>query len=506
MRRRQTDEIVETNAPDSFSGLVLRGSFHIGVSQAVSVGCMIASVIVLSRLLTAHDFGLIAMIAPIMAFLAMFRDLGLLQAVIQKNDLTYGQLNALFWINMGISAGLTALLFVAAPWIAAFYGEPDLIPLIRVMALGMVLTGLGAQHFALMNRQMMFGLMAINSCVIAVLSLLTSILWALVAPSPWALVAGTITGTLIGAALVWLWVPWRPGTPALAPGTRDLFGFGAGVTGFKLANFFSRNLDNILIGRTWGGATLGLYDRAYKLLLFPLNRVAQPLSQVMVPVLSRMQDEPERYNHAFFRVFGLMQLAILPGVAAATAMADTAVPFLLGAQWAAAAPIFAALGIAGMVQPLCSPTGWLFISQGRTKEMAWWGFSVAVVTVSVFVWSVEYGVETLALAYAGVAVAQFLPLWLLICRKGPLKRACLMTHHLPLIAAVGTTFAGLILIRDGLPDLAIARLLAGTAFSYALFAVVLAFSAYGRSILREVLGLGILGLGNLRPFREDPVP
>lgn len=498
MHQRHADEIVETNAPDSFSGMVLRGSFHIGLSQAVGVGCMIASVIVLSRLLTAHDFGLIAMIGPVMVFLGMFRDLGLLQAVIQKKDLTYGQLNALFWINMGISLCLMSVLYVAAPWIAAFYGEPDLMPLIRVTALGMVLTGLGAQHFALMNRQMLFGRMAINSSAIAVWSLGTSILWAVVAPSPWALVAGTISGTVVGAVLAWIWVPWRPGRPAWAPGTQDLFGFGAGVTGFKLANFFSRNLDNILIGRTWGGEALGLYDRAYKLLLFPLNRVAQPLSQVMVPVLSRMQDEPERYKHAFFRVFGLMQLAILPGVAAATVMADTAVPFLLGDQWAAAAPIFAALGIAGMVQPLGNPTGWLFISQGRTTEMAWWGFCSAMLTCAAFVWSIEHGVVALAMSYAAVTAFRLIPLWLLITRKGPVGIDSLGTRILPVLAAVVSTYAGTLLIRDSLPDTAIVQLVTGTAFSYALFAAVFALSSYGRDILREVVDLVAKGVAKLR--------
>ncbi|MEM9474830.1 MAG: lipopolysaccharide biosynthesis protein [Pseudomonadota bacterium] len=496
-RVRAADEIVETNAPDSFSGVVLRGSLHIGLSQAVGVGCMIGSVIVLSRFLTAYDFGLIAMVGPVLAFLAMFRDLGLLQAVIQKKDLTYGQLNTLFWINMAISAGLTLILVLAAPWIAAFYRAPDLVPLIQVMALGMVITGLGAQHFALMNRQMMFGRMAINASLIAVAGLATSILWALVAPSAWALVAGSILGMVLGAVLVWLWVPWRPTWPAWAPGTGTLFGFGAGVTGFKLANFFSRNLDNILIGRAWGGETLGLYDRAYKLLLFPLNRVAQPLSQVMVPVLSRMQDEPARYNHAFFRVFGLMQLAVLPGVAAATAMAETAVPFLLGAQWAAAAPIFAALGIAGMVQPLGSPTGWIFISQGRTTEMAWWGFASALITCGAFLWGVQHGVVELALAYAGASVLKLGPLWWIICRKGAIAPARLSDRILPVLAAGFVTLGALTLVQDTLPGPAVVRLITGTLLSYAMFTALIAMTPYGRLILAEARGLAFKRLARL---------
>lgn len=489
MTQRKPDETVETVAHDSYSGTVMRGSMYTVLSQGVTVGCQIGSVILLSRLLTATDFGLIAMIGPVIAFLSMFKEMGLLQAVIQKRSLTYGQLNALFWINIGVSLALTVFLFLMSPLIARFYDEPELTWLIRIMALNMVITALGAQHFALLNRRMIFGRIAINASVVAICTLSVSLLWAFVSPTPWALVAGTVAGAVVGTVMVWIWVPWVPSRPAWAAGTGDLVGFGAGVTGFKLANFFSRNLDNILIGRVWGSASLGFYDRAYKLLLFPLNRVAQPLSQVMVPVLSRMQDEPHRYAHAFFRVFGLMQLAILPGVAAMTAMADTAVPFLLGAQWAGSAPIFAALGIAGLSQPLANPTGWLFVSQGRTTEMAWWGLVSAGISCVAFVWGVQYGVVEMAMAYAAVSVAKLVPLWMLICRKGPIRADSIRTRILPVFCAGLAAYVSILLARDSLPDLAILKLLSGAALCYGAFVGALMLSPFGRQILMEALDL-----------------
>ncbi|WP_227271319.1 lipopolysaccharide biosynthesis protein [Roseobacter weihaiensis] len=494
MTQRKSDETVETVANDSYGGTVMRGSFYTALSQGVTVGCQIGSVIILSRLLTATDFGLIAMIGPVIAFLSMFKEMGLLQAVIQKRTLTYGQLNSLFWINIGVSLVLTIFLILMAPLIAAFYNEPELTWLIRVMALNMILTALGAQHFALLNRRMIFGRIAINASVVAICTLSVSICWALISPTPWALVAGTVTGAVVGTVMVWVWVPWLPSRPAIAPGTGDLVGFGAGVTGFKLANFFSRNLDSILIGRVWGGTALGFYDRAYKLLLFPLNRVAQPLSQVMVPVLSRMQDEPHRYAHAFFRVFGLMQLAILPGVAAMAAMADTAVPFLLGAQWTESAPIFAALALAGLAQPLANPTGWLFVSQGRTTEMAWWGLTSALISCAAFVWGVQYGVVEVASAYAAVSLAKLVPLWLLICRKGPVRSDSIRTRIIPLLCAGLTTYLAIMLVRDILPEAALVRLLSGIALCYVVFAGVLTLTPFGRQILAEVRDLAAKAL------------
>lgn len=499
MNQRDPDETVETAEQDSYSGTVVRGSFYTALSQGVGVGCQIASVIILSRLLTPKDFGLIALIGPVIAFLSMFKEMGLLQAVIQRRKLTYGQLNSLFWINISVSVALTALLMVLAPLITRFYDEPELTWLIRVMALNMLFTAFGAQHFALLNRRMAFGVIAINASVVAISTLAVSIIWALISPSPWALVAGTLTGGALGSIVVWIWVKWRPSRPAIAPGTGELVGFGAGLTGFKLANFFSRNLDNILIGRVWGSSALGLYDRAYKLLLFPLNRVAQPLSQVMIPVLSRMQDEPHRYAHAFFRVFGLMQLAILPGVAALTVMAETAVPFLLGEQWTASAPIFAALGIAGLSQPLASPTGWLFVSQGRTTEMAWWGFASASITCAAFAWSVQFGVVQLAMAYAAISMLKLVPLWALVCRKGPIGFDNVRRCILPLFTAGLLAYSCVFFIQELLPEVAIVRLIAGLCLSYGAFVGVLMLTAFGRSVLAEV---GHLAGSALSKFRQ----
>lgn len=498
MSTHASDALVETSAQKSYGGTVVRGSLHTGLGQVVTVLCQMGSVILLSRLLQASDFGLVAMIGPVIAFLSMFKEMGLLQAVVQKDEMTYGQLNTLFWINMAVSVGLTLLLILGAPAVAAFFREPDLTPLLQVMALNMALTALGAQHFALLNRWMMFGRIAINAGLVAICTLLVSLVWALVAPSPWALVAGTVAGSIAGTLSVWAWVPWRPGRPAVAAGTGEFVGFGAGVTGFKLSNFLSRNLDNILIGRVWGGTALGYYDRAYKLLLFPLNRVAQPLSRVMVPVLSRLKSEPERYSRAFFRVFGLMQLAILPGVAALTAMADTAVPFLLGEKWADAAPIFAALGVAGLSQPLANPTGWLFISQGRTTEMAWWGLASAALTCLAIGASVSFGVVVLAGAYAGVSLLKLVPLWALICRKGPIRADSIRRRILPVFAAGVLTFAGILVTESLLPGPAVAKLLMGTALSYALFAAVFAVTSYGREVLAEVRSLAETSLQKLR--------
>ncbi|HAW57116.1 MAG TPA: hypothetical protein DCX29_20260, partial [Hyphomonas sp.] len=146
-----------------------------------------------------------------------------------------------------------------------------------------------------------------------------------------------------------------------AEGMREMIGFGSSIAGFDLLNFASRNADNILIARFHDAVELGLYDRAYKLLLFPLQKITYPLSRVMVPFLSRNVNQPERYKRAYFVAVTIILVAAQPGVLVGILFADEIFLVLLGKEWVPAAPVFMWLGIAGLVQVMTSTMGWLFV-------------------------------------------------------------------------------------------------------------------------------------------------
>ena len=134
-------------------------------------------------------------------------------------------------------------------------------------------------------------------------------------------------------------------------------------------NYFARNLDNLLIGRFWGPAQLGLYARAYQLLLLPIDQMITPITAVAVPALSRLKDSPERYRQAYLRLLEKVALLTMPIMVFMIVSSDWLVAIVLGPKWAGVSPIFSLLGIAGLVQPLASTTGWLFVTQGRTQDM-----------------------------------------------------------------------------------------------------------------------------------------
>ena len=488
-RRVATDSTFFDPPSGSLGGSVGRGALVTGGSQVVKLGCQFASVIVLSRLLSPEDFGIVAMAAPVMAFVGLFQDLGLMQATVQKKGITHAEVNALFWLNLAVSALLAGLLVLISPLVARFYGDPRAGVLVAAMSVQLVFHGAGGQHHALVNRRMEFGRLAILDSIGAVLGLAVSIAWALVDPSFWALYAGSIVMALYGSIGGWVLSRWRPGLPRWTAGVGGLVGFGAGVTGFNFANFFSRNLDNILIGRYRGNEELGLYDRAYKLLLFPLQQVTNPLSKVMVPALSRMTDEPDRYRHAYLRVAPILLLVTLPGVAFAIAMADVLVPFALGQQWAGSAIIFQALGFAGLLQPLNNPSGWLFISQGRSSDFLRWGIIVAVTSVAAFVIGLPYGAFGVALAYAVSEYLRTPLLWLYIGRRGPVRAADVLRVAFPFVAGAHLALGVLWAIRPHLPEAPLPALVLGSVLSYLLVAGFAALFEPGRRTLDECLRL-----------------
>lgn len=486
--------------PDgSMKASVGRGMMATGGAQAIKLGLQVISVIVLSRLLTPDDFGLVAMAAPVIAFLGMFQNLGLTQATVQRPKIGHDEVNFLFWVNLLASFVVAAALIAIAPVAASFYNEPRVGPLIAAMALPALIMGSGAQHSALLNRRMEFGRLALIEVISGIATLATAVIWAWLAPSYWALWGATVIGALISIIMVWSSSPWRPSRPGQVGEGWSMVGFGAELTGFNFANFFARNLDNILIGRFWGGVQLGFYERAYKLLLFPLSQITNPLSRVMVPTLSRMTSEPARYRRAYIRVMQLVLFATLPGVATAIAMADILIPFLLGEQWTQSATIFSALGFAGLVQPLNNPAGWLFVSQGRSREFLYWGIITAVFAVTAFSIGVFWGAVGVALAYAISEYVKTPILWWYLGRRGPIRASDVIRAAWPFILGAHLVVPVLWFIMPYLPQSTLAALVFGILFSYATVASLASFTNSGRSALSEIGGILRNAVRRIRP-------
>lgn len=423
-----TEQTLRTDESSAPKGLLFRGdnldlgrtSIRSGMinmgSQVISVALGLVSTIVLARLLTPAAYGTIGMVATVIAFASLFKDLGLSTATIQRKDLTQGQVSVMFWINVAAGLALTFFLAAASPLVAWFYHRPDLVWVTVALASNVLVSSLGAQHSALLTRQMRFRQLAIARLSGAVATLLVAVALALAGWDHWALVAGTLSGSAVQVLLLWAFSPFRPEFLLRGTGTREMIRYGLNLTGFDLVNYFSRNLDNILIGRILGSVALGYYTRAYSLLLFPISNIRGPLTAVALPALSQLQSDRPRFRSYYCGLVALLGLATMPLSAFCFVAAEPIVEVLLGPQWLPAAGIARWLAFASFLQPVAGVFGSVLIALGLANRHLKCGLAAAIVTSTTFAISVRGGAESLSLAYAIANYVLFLPTFLYACR------------------------------------------------------------------------------------------
>ena len=201
-----------------------------------------------------------------------------------------------------------------------------------------------------------------------------------------------------------------------------MLAYGGNLTGFNVMTFLARNLDNALIGKFWGAYQLGVYSRAYQMLLMPMQQINAPLITVVVPALSRLADSPERYRTAYLKILEKIAMITMPGVAFMIATSDWLVLFMLGPQWREAARIFALLGVAAIIQPVTRTALWLFTTQGRSREIFKWGVVGGTIAVASIVAGLPWGATGVATSYALTDLCLTTPLlfWY-IGRSGPVR-------------------------------------------------------------------------------------
>lgn len=401
----------------------VRGAAATFLAQGLRFVLQFGAQIVLARMISPTDFGLVAMVGPVLMLIQIFNELGLSQATIQRTEISQHELSLLFWLNVLISSGLALCMAFSAPLIARFYGQPQLTPICVCLSILLVSSGLASQPIALLNRHMRFSALARIDIACSAAAVIVGITAAWLGMGYWSLVLMQAANAAAILVLAWTMSGWRPSWPRNLVGMGQLLRFGGGVTGYNLINYAGTNLDSVLIGKLGGSLSLGLFDRATKLVATPIWQVSLPIARVAVSLLSRLLGQTDRYRSAYLRMVQGLMLATVPGVICIALTSDRFVPLLLGPSWRDAAPIVTWLAVATAFAPLSISSYWLFLSQGRVREQ--------VVYVSVrtgfmmlsLLTGLHWGVLGVAKSYAAFAfLTHGLMLWG-ATRTGPVRRA-----------------------------------------------------------------------------------
>lgn len=432
----------------TIGGRTARGGLVTMVAHGLKFAVSIVATAILARLLTPQDYGLIGMVAVATQFVAMFKDMGLSLATIQRSEINYDQISTLFWVNVSISAGIMLLMMLAAPGVSWFFAESRLTAITVVTAGGFLIGGLAVQHEALLRRQMRFFVLSGIAFASIVIGYAVGITMAWYGYRYWSLVFSQLALLGTNTIGVWLACRWRPGRLKRNAGVKSMLKFGGDVTGYSVINYVSRNFDNLLIGRFGGAQTLGLYNKAIQLLSLPTDQINEPLFSVAIPALSRLTDSPERYREAYLRIMEKVIMLTMPVVALMLVASDWLVQLVLGPQWSQAAPILVFMCMAGLFAPVMNTGGWLLVTQGRTRDMLHWSMINAPLAIIPIIIGLRWGPVGVAACYSigRLLVANPLQFWF-VGRTGPVRTADFYKLLAPFVCAVGTAMLACLLFR-----------------------------------------------------------
>jgi len=378
------------------SGILWSTAARVG-QQVVQFGLSV----ILARLLMPDDFGSIGMILVFTTFMGIFADTGFGSALVQRSDITEYHIQSVFWFNVVTGVLLSGIMYLGAPFVAAFYRVPILLHLTRGLAPVFILSTAGVVPAALLQRRMQFNRLAQTSIVATFVSGVLGVTLALLGAGVWSLVAQSLSSYMSIVALNWFFSAWRPRPMFNWNALRELWGYASNLLGFNLINYWARNTDNILVGKFFGPAALGYYARAYGFMLLPTSQIVSVITDVMFPAMSSIKGDRARVRGIYLRAIGVISFLTFPIMGGLLVVAEPLVLAVYGAKWAAMIPLLRILVLVGAVQSLVSSTGWLYLSQGRTDWLFRWGVVRSSILVAAIVLGTLLGsVEWVAVCYA----------------------------------------------------------------------------------------------------------
>ncbi|WP_028047332.1 lipopolysaccharide biosynthesis protein [Cellulomonas sp. URHE0023] len=392
-------------------GRAARGALSTGVGLIIRLVIQLSTVVVLSRLLAPRDYGLVAMVLAIAGIGDILRDFGLSSAAIQAKELSFAQRSNLFWTNTAIGFLLGIVMFALAVPISNFYDEPALVPIARTVAVTFLLNGMSTQYRADLVRAMRFKVVATIDVVAPAAALVVAVVLAIAGAGYWALVSQQIVmalTALVGTAFIAHWLPQR--IDRTAP-MRRLYTYGGSLLGSQIIGYVANNVDSLTIGHRFGATPLGLYNRAFQLLMNPLNQVRAPSTTVALPVLSRASDTPQ-FDSIVWNGQLVLGYPITIGLALLAGVAEPTVAIMLGPQWQQVPPILRLLAIAGIFQTLAYVGYWVYLARGLTRELLQYTLMSAAIRIACVIGGSTWGVVGVAAGYAlAPALAWPLSLW-----------------------------------------------------------------------------------------------
>jgi PST family polysaccharide transporter len=372
-------------------------------SKYLYILIQLALTAILARLLTPKQFGLVATVTIFTAFFAMLSDLGIAPAIVQFRDLMKRELSGLITFTFLLGLLLTTAFWLISTPIGMFYGNNDLVELCRWASPGILFSAIGMVPNGLLLREKQFVTIGVRLIASTAFAGVLAIFLALHGFGAYSLIAFNVAASAVTS--LWSLAAARIpiGNIHFVEPLRKIISYAGFQAGFGFVNYFSRNLDNFVIGKVLGMQPLGYYDKAYKLTSYPLSFLASIIGSVLQPYLAESQDYLPYIFRQWRKTAKILSLLGAPITVVLIVCAPEITTILYGTQWALSIPILQILGISAYFQIVNNPTGAIFQSTNRTDLL----FAHSLVATSLTVVGLAIGIAlgNLTAVSWGIAIA-----------------------------------------------------------------------------------------------------
>lgn len=329
-----------------------KGVFWSLIERFGTQGVQFLVMLVMARLLSPNDYGVVGMLVVFVAIAQAFVDGGFSQALIRKKDRTEVDNSTVFYFNIVVSVLIYLIFYLFAPCVSTFYNMPTLTPFMRVICLSIIINAFGVVQRALFNANIDFKAQAKASLIAVVISGAIGITLAFRGFGPWALVWQQLSNLVVNTLFLWIYSEWRPILAYSWKSFNELFSFGSKLLATSLLNAIYNNIQTIVIGKLYAAKSLGLYTRAAHFADLPSQQFTSVFMRVTFPVLCKVQDDLERLTSVYRRMLRVSAYIVFPLLIGMAAVAHPMIRVFIGEQWIECAYMLQIICFAEMWYPI----------------------------------------------------------------------------------------------------------------------------------------------------------
>ncbi len=385
------------------------GLFWGGISNTIQQVLSLLFGVFLARILNAEEYGMVGMLTIFSLIANSIQESGFTSALAIKSEVKHTDFNAVFWFSLLMGGILYVLLFFLAPFIAKFYGLPELVPLARFIFLGFLFSSMGTAQSAYLFRHLMVKQKAQAQIIGLAVSGTLAVILALKGLSYWSIAIQGVVYVAVVTFMLWFFSPWRPGWPVSFEPLKKMYGFSGKVLITNLFNHINNNILTVLLGKLFSPSQVGDYTQASKWNAMSSNVIINMINGVAQPVLAEAAEEKERHKRVFRKMLKFTAFLSFPAMFGLAIIAEEFIVLTITAKWLPSVPLLQVLCVGGGFAPITYLYTHLIISKGKSSIYMWNVIALGILQVFLMLSLSSYGILMMVIGFVTLNI-----LWLMV--------------------------------------------------------------------------------------------